>query len=505
LFSDKDDLFFSYGLIHRINSKDNMILLDIFHPSGQNLMKLNLYDLVEPNLFRDKKFSPEMILGVKNFLQSKKVEISKLLIETLVLFFNCMKDGISQENIVTNLEMKFYKSIDESKKYYTSAITDLKKADKIKAELKQKIIKKEKGTYKQNIINTYMTSLYNIQATKPSSSDNIGSYNIVETICSDTKNLNYLPFDSLFYEIKKKSIHSMEETIYLFFQILGLESQCINLKKVGRKAVAKNLKMIDCEESVSRNAKTDNMRNNDKMVLPQKEDLAMEPPKSVEEHKYKNMSQTEKTNTIFKKYVKTDYDEDYDEKKENVNKLERNLTEKDQKVSATEKKKFEICTSLESQDENNFGTLVKSQVIERKQGILPLKVAGKIDTPKFGDKKKKKKKEKEVLNNLDEEEVDSGTMILELNKSIEEAKRTHLFLPPNEYLNIIHNTSELCHRKFFEVCFDEYFSRLFLVEKDNFGVIKMDSIIVYFYYLKGLKNFLFTEENKIYYANLFFE
>jgi hypothetical protein len=87
---------------------------------------------------------------------------------------------------------------------------------------------------------------------------------------------------------------------------------------------------------------------------------------------------------------------------------------------------------------------------------------------------------------------------------IEEYSKQHSFLPPNEIFNVFFNTTEIIHRKFFEIFFDELIGKIFYYEKDKDNLIKLDSLYNYFLYLRGLKNILFIEKNRIYFSNVFF-
>jgi hypothetical protein len=92
-----------------------------------------------------------------------------------------------------------------------------------------------------------------------------------------------------------------------------------------------------------------------------------------------------------------------------------------------------------------------------------------------------------------------------VKKKIEKAKVNHAFLPSNDFHNIIMNTVEVVHRKFFELTFEDHFNKLFYFEKDKNNLIKLESIYNNFIYLRGLKLILFNEKNKIFFSNIFFD
>ena len=94
--------------------------------------------------------------------------------------------------------------------------------------------------------------------------------------------------------------------------------------------------------------------------------------------------------------------------------------------------------------------------------------------------------------------------INEVLKHIDEGKKLHTFVPPINTQNIFFNTAEIIHRKFFEYIFGEFLGKIFSYEKDNDNLIKLDSLYNYFVYLRGMKNILFIEKNRIYFSSVFF-
>ena len=114
-------------------------------------------------------------------------------------------------------------------------------------------------------------------------------------------------------------------------------------------------------------------------------------------------------------------------------------------------------------------------------------------TPKFNFK-----------NSKNDSSMNESVENINVNQLINECKKSHLFLPPNENFNIFFNTTEIIHRKFFEIFFDEFIGKIFTYEKDKDNLIKLDSLYNFFIYLKNLKNILFVEKNRIYFSNVFF-
>ena len=478
VYTDNDELYFSYGLIFKIDNINNVIKLDMFHPSNQEMMIIEINEFLKPGLFFDKKLSPIELVNIKNFLQIKKNQMIKYLIETLVLFFNCLKNGVNRENIVSNLEDKYYHSINESKKYFNNAVNDLKKSDKLKINVKKKIVSKEKlyGKFEESKVND--TTLYSVSMTKPTSKNNeISTKTLIDEIWVEKRQIKYLSFESLFYEIKRISIQSLQSSIDLLFQIIEFDNFYVNLKNINKRSVSKNLKMINLEEnSVKKQRSSLNAKDNSS-------------PKVQNEIETDHMRYNEinKNRTILKNndsLTKTRINPDFDQK--NVN---NHFIKEEHKV---ENEGNVVLMSLE--ESNNLHCLLKT--LEENQKVKVRKNGG--ETPKFIEKYKVKLENKS--NNLEIYNVS----LMELDKIIDESKKNHRLVTPNEFSFIIHNTSELCHRKFFELCFEEYFNKIFMIERDNLGIIKFDCIISFFYYIKKLKNFLFTDENKIIYSNLMF-
>jgi len=137
------------------------------------------------------------------------------------------------------------------------------------------------------------------------------------------------------------------------------------------------------------------------------------------------------------------------------------------------------------------------------------------NTSKKNEKNKEKNDEDENIpqtpkfnfKNTKNDSMNESVEIININqlmKVINECKRSHLFLPPNDNFNIFFNTTEIIHRKFFEIFFDEFIGKIFSYEKDKDNLIKLDSLYNFFIYLRNLKNILFVEKNRIYFSNVFF-
>ena len=491
LFVEKNDLFISYGLINKVTNINSVIRLEVLNPANIEMITIDIYDIMKPRIFTDKKLTLDEILNIENFILIKKIEISKHLIETLVLFFNNLKDTINNKSKSENQESKYNLSLAHSKKYYINTINDLKKTNKLKVDLKKKIINKEKSEAKTTINCTINGTFHNHTQTKSNRSNNIlnDKKYAIENISIDNKVIIYLSFDSILYEIKKVSTKFLDSSIHLFFQILGLDNYRINFNKIQNHYVSKNLTMRNIEDRITtKSTKNKSVKNLDGQL--QIIDLDINSSKCVDENNNKPIlmklvKNCDKLNTYLSN---TANDVIVDEKKEK-NKYfnsENNVNDRDSK---------EVIHALENGKVNNLDSPHKSISVIEKANLR----STKFDTPKFKDINLSFKM---ISQNTDLEVM--NLYLIELKKNIEEAKKNHQFKSPNEYVNIIENTSEFCHRKFFEISFEEYFNNIFCIDRDILGVMKIESIISYFYYIKALKNYLFTNENKIYYANIFF-
>ena len=491
LFVEKNDLFISYGLINKVTNINSVIRLEVLNPANIEMITIDIYDIMKPRIFTDKKLTLDEILNIENFILIKKIEISKHLIETLVLFFNNLKDTINNKSKSENQESKYNLSLAHSKKYYINTINDLKKTNKLKVDLKKKIINKEKSEAKTTINCTINGTFHNHTQTKSNRSNNIlnDKKYAIENISIDNKVIIYLSFDSILYEIKKVSTKFLDSSIHLFFQILGLDNYRINFNKIQNHYVSKNLTMRNIEDRITtKSTKNKSVKNLDGQL--QIIDLDINSSKCVDENNNKPIlmklvKNCDKLNTYLSN---TANDVIVDEKKEK-NKYfnsENNVNDRDSK---------EVIHALENGKVNNLDSPHKSISVIEKANLR----STKFDIPKFKDINLSFKM---ISQNTDLEVM--NLYLIELKKNIEEAKKNHQFKSPNEYVNIIENTSEFCHRKFFEISFEEYFNNIFCIDRDILGVMKIESIISYFYYIKALKNYLFTNENKIYYANIFF-
>jgi hypothetical protein len=278
------------------------------------------------------------------------------------------------------------------------------------------------------------------------SSANGFEYNIIQRTINENMLNMYTTFESMFNEIKIKSSKIIDETIIIFLHISALETDLINLKKINKVKVADQLKTINNREgaTVTGGISCKSVNNDAVSIKSNKSGL-------------RNRGLNKSAN--FGKVVGA----------EDI---------------------FAMLNKREEFDNLSSSTQTNSKK-DKRETYQP-------ETPKFcpgGMRKKEDPSSKDIcITNLNE-----------ILKKIEEVKKNHALLQPNNHANIIHNTIEIVHRKYFEIAFEEFFPKTFNLEKDKTNnLIKLDSLYSFFLNLRGLKNYLFTDENKVHFSNVFF-
>ncbi len=121
-----------------------------------------------------------------------------------------------------------------------------------------------------------------------------------------------------------------------------------------------------------------------------------------------------------------------------------------------------------------------------------------LDTPKFYGSK-----DSNINKNMEKKEKNHFNFSL-ISKKINIIKEKHLFAINNNYNNIFFNSVEFFCRKYFDFCFEKHFPKLFILERDLNGIFKIESFYSYLFYLRALKNYLFTDNNRIKFTNMVF-
>jgi hypothetical protein len=351
------------------------------------------------------------------------------------------------------IEDRLSKCLIITKKYYDKQISELKKGDKLKNSIKKKIFDNEKEMTLNKSIN------------KDNNEININEY--LETVIPDSSIYQYCSFDYISGEIKLKSVQVIEDTILLFFHIASLELTVVNLKKINKQKVSNQLKNLNEFDK-----KKGNKTSTGNMNLSFDKNLINKKTTGIELNKLCNKSDNNIQSNLGHENL--------------FEKLNKNLEEKESVTGSTK------TNSLKENEKNN-------------KGMYTTKDNYTIDTPKFCNKNSY------VNNKLDKSadyqetsQVKENLSYSQILKKIEEAKVTHSFVPTNDYYNVFQNSLEIIHRKFFELCFEDYFPKIFTIERDMNSLMKLDSLYSYFIYLRGLKNLLFTDKNKIFFSNVFF-
>lgn len=91
-----------------------------------------------------------------------------------------------------------------------------------------------------------------------------------------------------------------------------------------------------------------------------------------------------------------------------------------------------------------------------------------------------------------------------INELLDFSKKFHSFVPNNSMQNILINTSQLIHRKFFEILFKIYFSDIIDIEVEKNKALSSDAFHQILLVLRRLKKILFTNRNINYYNEFLF-
>ena len=99
--------------------------------------------------------------------------------------------------------------------------------------------------------------------------------------------------------------------------------------------------------------------------------------------------------------------------------------------------------------------------------------------------------------------IDDKKVINE-NELLDFSKKFNAFLPNNSIQNIVDNTSQIIHRKFFELLFKHYFSDIIDIEPEKNKTIDSNNFHLILRVVRRLKKILFTNKNIMYYTNYLF-
>ena len=88
-----------------------------------------------------------------------------------------------------------------------------------------------------------------------------------------------------------------------------------------------------------------------------------------------------------------------------------------------------------------------------------------------------------------------------INEMLDFSKEFHSFLPNNSLSNIISNTSQIIHRKFFQLLLRKYFSDIIDIDNEKNKVLASEPFHLILRVLRKLKIILFNSKNRNYYKD----
>ncbi len=437
----------NYTLVKFINIMNlNELKITMINPKSSFTFTLTLHKIEILGVLFNKKINYEGLNSINRKLTNLiNFEIKHLISQFLYLFtlFRDCLDPKKNEN--ATIEEILFKSYIAGKSYYEKYITELKKNSRIKQGIKKIVLEKidrlNKIRMNNNNTDTEEDDKDDGNRDKYIMNYSNNDNDLIEfNLNNNFENYNINSFDSLINEFKLRTSVNIEESIILFFKIVSIDSKKINIK----------FKNSDTK-TISLNLKSVNER--EKKIKTNQLNL--------------KLSQGNKSANIPIKTLSL------------FNRIDIN------KMNNINNETFSESTKNTS---NKLLEITKKKINSN---------SDLLETPKFCFKKN-------INQNLIDDSQNDNLSLNEINILIEEYSKQHSFLPPNEIFNVFFNTTEIIHRKFFEIFFDELIGKIFYYEKDKDNLIKLDSLYNYFLYLRGLKNILFIEKNRIYFSNVFF-
>ena len=447
--------YINYTLVKLINIIDlTGLKITMINPKTSFTFHLTIKNIEIIGVLFNKKINFEGLSTLNRKLTNLiNLEI-KYLIGQFLYLFTLLRDCLDpKKNENTTIEEILFKSYIAGKAYYEKYINELKKNSKLRLGIKRIVLDKiDKMNKLRNNNISDSEDEENEEATREkyflnytaNNNNNINDFNESNINGGSFDNYNINSFDSLINEFKLRTSVNIEESIILFFKIISIDSNKFNIKfkNSDTKTITLNLKSVNEREK----KKIGNKINKINKYIPSQGNISANIPRKS-------------LNLFERKNYHIDINKMNNLNNENFSESTKNTSNK---ILETNKNNNNANNSL-------------------------------IETPKFCFKK----------NQIDDSQNDNLSLN-EVYKLIEECSKQHSFLPPNETFNIFFNTTEIIHRKFFEIFFNELIGKIFKYEKDKDNLIKLDSLYNYFLYLRGLKNILFVEKNRIYFSNVFF-
>ncbi|MCQ2818749.1 MAG: hypothetical protein MJ252_15895 [archaeon] len=510
-YTVKDCHFYiNYSFLRQIAFIDqSSLIISVFNPMSLTEIFIQLRNIEIIGLIFNKKTNTDQLNRLRNKLSFLIQKETKNLIEELVLFFSLLRTCLTTERSKNDsIEDSLICSYNEAKDYYDKCISELKRNFKLKRKKQKEINKRFKN---RTGISKGLTGA--LGANNPSNFYKNGD--IIEDMeyeeeeyfedCLDT----FPSFHSLLNDFKLRTSLEIEETVMLFFRILSIDetSVKINLFDVDLKKASNNLHLLNEREKFQR-------KHLNKII-----------PSNSNQHnasfdfnlKFRYSSNDFGLDNINLNNVSCDlirgniYGIGNNLNSLGINENKKNSLNLSGCLSNNLSQKY----SNESTQTGSFEKRNKRQVrvFERNININP---KDNLETPKFNFKNENKNNSntknmlpfQNIKNSSDENNITKNIDMdkdkfnfLEINKMVEESKKSHSYVPTNCTYNIFYNTSEIIHRKFFQNLFDKFIANIFIYEKDQTGVIKLHSLYSFFIYIRGLKNMLFIEKNRGYFSN----
>ncbi len=136
----EDTFLINYGLIKACRRNKNQFKFEIFNPSYLNTMSIIITNIESYGLLMNKTLREKEIEILVQFFEYKTQNEIKLLIEHFVDFINLMRNEVESDIIKYLQEDRFYKAMFESRKYYERSMSELKEQEKVKINLKKRLL-----------------------------------------------------------------------------------------------------------------------------------------------------------------------------------------------------------------------------------------------------------------------------------------------------------------------------------------------------------------------------
>jgi hypothetical protein len=180
---------------------------------------------------------------------------------------------------------------------------------------------------------------------------------------------------------------------------------------------------------------------------------------------------------------------------------------------------FKVFNIDKNDLDNKYNFINKTAIgyrISLKQPIpeydVPETNFGLVYNTKILDQNKSAYKEKDYFGNINkimkkyysDESTNDKDNEKHINELLEFSKKFNSFVPNNSMENILDNTSQVIHRKFFELLFKTYFSDIMEIESEKYKTLSSDAFHQVLLVLRRLKKILFTNKNLNYYDEFLF-